>query len=82
MEWLVKNYAAELHSYDFKLKSKDYNSNRDNSSSPVLMAARSSKQTANGQQNRKMFNNFLDSLDVSNSAQVNVLGHNSGTGYQ
>lgn len=46
------------------------------------MAARANKQTANGLQNRKMFNNFLDSLDVSNVAQGNSHQHNSGTGYQ
>lgn len=45
------------------------------------MATRASKQTANGQQNRKMFNNFLDSLDVTNATSGVSQAHNSGNGY-
>jgi len=46
------------------------------------MASRATKPVPNGQQNRKMFNNFLDSLDIATSGQGANAALNSGGGYQ
>ena len=83
IRWLKQNYTVTAQCYNSKLNSSDYNSNRNSkvsSTSPVSdivkMASRgaNSKSSANNANlhNRKMFNNFLDSLDIASNAQVNT----------
>ena len=92
IRWLKQNYTVTAQCYNSKLNSSDYNSNRNSkvsSTSPVSdivkMASRgaNSKSSANNANlhNRKMFNNFLDSLDIASNAQVNTSAQ-MNTGYQ
>ena len=97
IRWLEQNYSEVVKCYDLKLKSTDYNSNRNRKQfespltgsetmvSNVPRGANSKQQgvapNSNQQQNKKMFNNFLDSLDiVQTNAPVNTsMQLNSGS---
>ena len=96
IRWLEQNYTEVAKCYDLKLKKSDYNSNRNQdknlhsspSGDPTLqMASNITRTSTNPQkqstniQNRKMFNNFLDSLDIATNAAVNS-NVQLNTGYQ